>query len=365
MSKTLQKNDKNGHKLQNSAEESDIRLVLVATNDCCLKCEYCIVPKSHDFMSWETLKKSTDFLFTSKKKNLQIHFFGGEPLMMPFDLMKKVIVYAKLKAQRCGKNVNFMISTNGIPLNSEKIRFFSKFGVRLEFSIDGGPETQNHNRPQKGLQKASYHLVIKHLPETIKAGVPLHASAVITPSRARALVDDFLHLVNNLKFKEVFLMVACGLIWTDKDIEVFRNKLRELKPIYLKLLKERQIILYNIYEWLPPFRINTEVVIDTDGRVYPACCVVFLGDEKTKRKFVLGHIDKVAEEQKNTADDICKKRLSNDFGMRILIEGKALETNIKAGDAMTDFVKDLSEAVKKNPKLYGIYSRKEQKFEQI
>lgn len=356
----------NTQKNTNKNEEGgDIRLVLVATNDCCLKCEYCIVPKSNEFMSWETLKKSTDFLFTSKRKNLQIHFFGGEPLMMPFDLMKKVIVYAKLKAQKEEKNVNFMISTNGVPLDSKKIRFFSKYGVRLEFSIDGGPDTQNLNRPQKGKQKASYHLVTKHLPEVNRMGVPIHVSAVVTPSRAHAVVEDFLHLVNDLKFNEIFLMVACGVVWSPEHIKIFREKLKELESVYLDLLKNRKIILFNLYEWLPPFRINTEVVIDVDGKVYPACCVVFLGDDKIKKKFVLGNLDTiVAGSMDNIVDEIYKKRLSNDFGMKILIEGKALKTNIKAGEEMTKFSQRLSEIVKNDPELYKIYSQGQQKFKQ-
>lgn len=347
-------------------EGGDIRLVLVATNDCCLKCEYCIVPKSHDFMSWEILKKSTDFLFTSKKKNLQIHFFGGEPLMMPFDLMKKAIVYAKIKSQKEGKNVNFMISTNGVPLNGEKIRFFKKYGVRLEFSIDGGPDTQNLNRPQKGRQKASYHLVTKHLPEVMKIGVPTHASAVITPSRARFVVDDFRHLIGKLGFKEIFLMIACGVMWSDENIKTLKEKLKELEPIYLDLLRKKKIILFNLYEWLPPFRINTEVVVDVDGKVYPACCVVFLGNDKIKKKYVLGDLDDIiAKGADNVIDEIYKKRLSNDFGMRILLEGNALKTNIRAGKEMAKFSQRLAGIVKNDPKLYGIYSQKEQKFEQI
>lgn len=353
-------------KVGKKEEGGDIRLVLVATNDCCLKCEYCIVPKSHDFMSWKVLKKSTDFLFSSKKKNLQIHFFGGEPLMMPFDLMKKAIVYAELKAKKEGKNVNFMISTNGVPLNGEKIRFFKKYGVRLEFSIDGGPDTQNLNRPQKGRQKASYHLVTKHLPEVMKIGAPTHASAVITPSRARFAVDDFRHLIGELGFKEIFLMIACGVMWSDENIKTLKEKLKELEPIYLDLLRKRKIILFNLYEWLPPFRINTEVVVDIDGKVYPACCVVFLGNDETKKKFVLGGLDDIiARGADNVIDDIYEKRLSNDFGMRILLEGNALKTNIKAGQEMAKFSQRLAKIVKNDPELYKIYSQKQQKFNRI
>lgn len=344
-----------------SHEGNDVRLVLMVTNDCCLKCEYCMVPKAREYMSWETLKKSADFLFTSKKKNLQIQFFGGEPLMMPFDLMKKIIVYSRLKAAKMGKNIDFMITTNGVPLTDEKIRFFKKYGVRLEFSIDGGPETQNQNRPQKGRGKSSYELATKHIPKVIAAGVPFHDSVVVYPSRAHVLVDDFVHLVEKVGFNEVSLMIACGVVWPDKHIRIFREKLRELEEVYLELLKRKKTILFNVYEWMSPFRVNTEIIVDVDGTVYPGGCV-FFGNENVKKKLILGHLDDVSN---GGMDAIHEKRWPNKEALGVFemfVGMKAIKTNIKTGKEMAKFVDRLNGRLGKDEELYGIYYEGYQKF---
>lgn len=344
-------------------EDGDIRLVLIVTNACNLKCKYCIVPNLGQHMSWENLRQAVDFLFTSKKRNLQIHFFGGEPLMMSTDLLMRTIIYAKLKAKKHDKYIDFMISTNGVPITYKKILFFKKYGVRLEFSIDGGPETQNANRPQLNTTNDSYSLATRHIPSVLKMGVTTHVSSVITPACAHSLVEDFLHNVNDLKFKEVFLMIATTVMWSEAEIEILKEKLEELKFIYLKLLEERGIILFNPFEWLPPFRINTEMVADVDGMVYPACCVVYTGDEKVKNRYAIGHLrDFAVDGVDEVADAICKKRLPNDLGIEILIDEKVRESNILASNVMSEFSKSLSEIIKNNPKLYDIYSRKQQKF---
>lgn len=344
-----------------SFEGNDVRLVLMVTNDCCLKCEYCMVPKAKEYMSWETLKNSTDLLLSSKKKNLQIQFFGGEPLMMPFTLMKKIIVYSRLKAGRLGKKIDFMITTNGVPLTDEKIRFFKKFGVRLEFSIDGGPETQNHNRPQKRGGRSSYELATEHIPKVIAAGVPFHDSAVVYPARVHALVDDFIHLAKNIGFKEISMMIACGIVWSDAEIQTLRKKLRELEDVYLDLLRKKGVILFNIYEWMDPFRVNNEITIDVDGTVCPGGCV-FFGSEKIKKTLALGHVKDVAGKG---MDILYEGRWKNDEALKVFetfVGSKALEANIKAGREVARFVARLDKKLKSDKKLHVAYFRGYQKF---
>lgn len=344
-----------------SEEGNDVRLILMVTNDCCLECEYCMVPKAREYMSWETLKKSADLLFTSEKKNLQIQFFGGEPLMMPFGLLKKIIVYSRLKAERLGKKIDFMITTNGVPLTDEKIRFCKKFGVRLEFSIDGGPDTQNKNRPQKNRGRSSYELATEHIPKVIKAGVPFHASSVVYPSRVHALVDDFVHMAEVLQFREISLMIACGVMWSDKHVMIFREKLKELEGVYIDLLRRKKTILFSIYEWMDPFRVNTEIIVDVDGMVYPGGCV-FSGNEQLKKKLGLGHLDDVL---KKGMDSIYENRWSNKEALDIFkkfVGVKALRSNIKAGKEMTKFIQRLHKKLESDNELYAAYYASHRKF---
>lgn len=118
-------------------------LCLNIAHDCNLRCEYCFAAKG-DFgrgrmlMPFEVGRKAIDFLIEKSegRHNLEVDFFGGEPLMN-FDVVKQIVAYARGIEKEHNKNFRFTITTNGILLTDDKIDYINKEMSNCVLSIDG------------------------------------------------------------------------------------------------------------------------------------------------------------------------------------------------------------------------------------
>lgn len=118
-------------------------MCLLISQDCNLRCEYCFA-ETGDFgmgrslMSLETGKKAIDFLLknSGNRENLELDFFGGEPLMN-FDVVREVVEYARKREKEYGKRYRFTVTTNGMLLTDDKIDFINKEMSNVVLSIDG------------------------------------------------------------------------------------------------------------------------------------------------------------------------------------------------------------------------------------
>ncbi len=127
-------------------------LCLHIAHDCNLRCSYCFA-STGDFgagrklMPVETGKKAIDFLLKRSygRRNLEVDFFGGEPLMN-FDAVKEVVAYARSKEAEYGKNFRFTITTNGLLLNDDSIDFINREMSNVVLSIDGRQEVNDRVR---------------------------------------------------------------------------------------------------------------------------------------------------------------------------------------------------------------------------
>ncbi len=133
-------------------------LCLHIAHDCNLKCKYCFAEEGEyhgkrELMSLEVGKKAIDFLIkaSGKRKNLEIDFFGGEPLMN-FDVVKGIVEYARSIEKENGKNFRFTITTNGILLNDEIMEYINENMHNVVLSIDGRKEVNDRMRPRAGGQ---------------------------------------------------------------------------------------------------------------------------------------------------------------------------------------------------------------------
>lgn len=127
-------------------------MCLHIAHDCNLRCEYCFA-STGDYgvgrkrMSLETGKKAIDFLLEKSldRKNLELDFFGGEPLMN-WDVVKDIVIYAREKEKEYGKKFRFTITTNGLLLTDDKIDFINKEMSNVVLSIDGRKEVNDRMR---------------------------------------------------------------------------------------------------------------------------------------------------------------------------------------------------------------------------
>ncbi|SES03659.1 thioether cross-link-forming SCIFF peptide maturase [Lachnobacterium bovis] len=140
-------------------------LCLHIAHDCNLACKYCFAEEGEyhgrrALMSYETGKQALDFLIANSgnRVNLEVDFFGGEPLMN-FDVVKQLVAYGRSQEKIHNKKFRFTLTTNGVLLNDDVMEFANKEMSNVVLSIDGRKEVHDRMRPfRKGA--GSYDLIV-------------------------------------------------------------------------------------------------------------------------------------------------------------------------------------------------------------
>lgn len=140
-------------------------LCLHIAHDCNLACRYCFAEEGEyhgrrALMSYETGKAALDFLIANSgsRRNLEVDFFGGEPLMN-WQVVKDLVAYGREQEKIHDKNFRFTLTTNGVLLNDEIMEFANKEMANVVLSIDGRKEVHDHMRPfRRG--DGSYDLIV-------------------------------------------------------------------------------------------------------------------------------------------------------------------------------------------------------------
>jgi uncharacterized protein len=139
-------------------------MCLNVTHDCNLACEYCFASggdfdMDKEFMTEETAKHAVDFLIEQSKGriNLEIDFFGGEPLMN-FEVIKATVAYARSLEETHNKRFRFTMTTNAVLLTPKMMDFINEEMSNLVLSIDGRP-TVNDAMRHTTSGKGSYTLI--------------------------------------------------------------------------------------------------------------------------------------------------------------------------------------------------------------
>jgi uncharacterized protein len=140
-------------------------LCLHIAHDCNLACKYCFAEEGEykgdrALMSAEVGKKALDFLIANSgnRRNLEIDFFGGEPLMN-FDVVKEIVAYGRSLEEKHNKKFRFTMTTNGILLNDEVTEFLNREMSNVVMSIDGRKEVHDKMRPSPN-GKGSYDIIL-------------------------------------------------------------------------------------------------------------------------------------------------------------------------------------------------------------
>lgn len=140
-------------------------LCLHIAHDCNLACKYCFAEEGEyhgrrALMSFEVGKKALDFLVANSgnRVNLEVDFFGGEPLMN-WDVVKQLVAYGRSLEKPNNKKFRFTLTTNGVLLNDEVMEFVNKEMSNVVLSLDGRKEVNDRMRPFR-IGKGSYDLIV-------------------------------------------------------------------------------------------------------------------------------------------------------------------------------------------------------------
>lgn len=178
-------------------------LCLHVAHDCNLRCKYCFA-STGDFgtgrkiMPFEVAKNAIDFVVkqSKKRKNIEVDFFGGEPLMA-FDTVKQTVEYARSIEEKCGKKFRFTITTNGVLLDQEIRDYINENMDNVVLSLDGRPEVNDEMRRTVN-QKGSYEVIVPKYQALVKDRDPkkdYYARGTFT-SKNLDFAEDVLHIAN-------------------------------------------------------------------------------------------------------------------------------------------------------------------------
>ena len=140
-------------------------LCLHVAHDCNLACRYCFAQEgeyhgARALMSYETGKAALDYLVShsGNRRNLEVDFFGGEPLMN-FEVVRKLTAYGRELEKMHDKHFRFTLTTNGVLLDDDIMDFCNREMDNVVLSLDGRKEIHDKMRPSRN-GKGSYDLIV-------------------------------------------------------------------------------------------------------------------------------------------------------------------------------------------------------------
>ncbi len=289
-------------------------LCLHVAHTCNLNCSYCFASQGkyqgeRALMSFEVGKQAFDFLVANSgsRRNLEVDFFGGEPLMN-WEVVKQLVAYARSIEKEHNKNFRFTLTTNGILIDDEIIDFLNKEMSNVVLSLDGRPEVNDHFRRDYA-GNGSYDRIVPKFKQLVekRGGKDYYVRGTFTHNNVD-FTNDLFHMAD-LGFKELSMEpVVCPpddpYALTEEDLPLLFEQYEILAKEMIKRKKEgRGFTFYHymldlkhgpcIYKRITGCGSGTEYMAVTPwGELYP--CHQFVGDEK----YSLGNI---YEGVKNTA----------------------------------------------------------------
>ncbi len=277
-------------------------LCLHIAHDCNLACKYCFAGKGEycgdkALMSFEVGKRALDFLIENSgtRRNLEVDFFGGEPLMN-FDVVKQLVAYAREQEKIHNKNFRFTLTTNGVLLSDEVIEFANKEMYNVVLSLDGRKETNDRLRVSRN-GKGSYDMIVPRFQKMaeLRHQEGYYVRGTYTHYNTD-FAEDILHIAD-LGFKQVAMEPVVAdpkedYALKEEDLPVLLNQYDILAKEMLRRSRGGDGFTFFhymidltggpcIYKRISGCGVGTEYMAVTPwGDLYP--CHQFVGNEKFK-----------------------------------------------------------------------------------
>jgi|UniRef100_UPI003FEE5535 uncharacterized protein len=281
-------------------------ICLHVAHDCNLACKYCFAGKGEydgpkGLMNFETGKRALDFLVekSGTRKNLEVDFFGGEPLLN-WEVCKKLVEYGRSIEKEHGKNFRFTLTTNGVLVNDEVIDFCNREMGNVVLSLDGRKETHDRLRTTCN-GKGSYDLIVDKFKKF--ANARNQADYYMRGTYTHYNTDfskDIIHMAD-LGFKELSIEPVVSdptepYALKENDLPILKEQYEILADEMLRRYRNGNGFTFYHYmidlnsgpcivKRISGCGVGTEyMAVTPSGELYP--CHQFVGDEK----FLLGDI---------------------------------------------------------------------------
>ena len=281
-------------------------LCLHVAHTCNLNCSYCFASQgkyhgNRAVMSYEVGKQALDFLIANSgsRRNLEVDFFGGEPLMN-FEVVKQLVAYARSIEQEKGKNFRFTLTTNGVLIDDDVIDFANREMSNVVLSLDGRKEVHDRYRVDYN-GNGSWEQIVPKFQKLVEArgGKNYYMRGTFTHENPDFLKD--IQQMLDLGFQELSMEpVVCESgapsALTEEDLPVVLEQYEKLAQLMLQRDQEgKPFTFYHymidltdgpcIYKRISGCGSGTEyMAVTPQGDLYP--CHQFVGEEK----FKLGNI---------------------------------------------------------------------------
>ena len=276
-------------------------LCLLVAHTCNLNCSYCFASQGkfhgqQGLMDFETGKRALDFLVENSglRKNLEVDFFGGEPLVN-FEVCKQLVAYARSIEKEKNKNFRFTLTTNGVNLTDEVIEWANRECYNVVLSLDGRKEVNDRFRVDKN-GNGSYDRIVPNFQRLVKArgGKGYYMRGTFTHYNTDFTKDIF-HMADDLGFDQLSMEPVVTdpsnpSALTEEDLPVIYHQYEILAKDMIRREKEgKPITFYHyminltegpcIYKRISGCGSGTEYMAVTAwGDLYP--CHQFVGDEQ-------------------------------------------------------------------------------------
>ena len=280
-------------------------LCLNIAHDCNLACEYCFASKgdyntNRGLMSEEVAHRALDFLaaHSGNRKNIEVDFFGGEPLLN-FDVVKKAVAYGREIEKQGNKKFHFTITTNGTLLNDEIIDYLNETMDNVVISLDGRRKVNDTMRYDRG-GHGSYDRIVPLARKLVEKrnGKQYYIRGTFT-AKNLDFAEDVFHIAD-LGFNEVSVEPVVGtgseLHLNEEHIPTILAEYDKLARKYLDYVadgKELKFYHFNINLYGGPC-VHRRVLacgagfeylaVSPEGHLYP--CHQFVGHEQ----FIIGTV---------------------------------------------------------------------------
>ncbi|MEG1719875.1 MAG: thioether cross-link-forming SCIFF peptide maturase [Clostridia bacterium] len=294
---------------------------LNVAHSCNLKCDYCFASKG-DYttgkilMSLEVGKKAIDYCIenSGNRHNIEIDYFGGEPLLN-FDVVKEITEYAKKQGEIHNKHFRFTITTNGVLLDDDKIKYINEEMSNVVLSLDGRKEVNDKIRKTYN-DDSCFDTIVPKFQKLVKARGDKEYYVRGTFTKYNLDFTNDVLKMHELGFKH--LSVEPAISNEKEDYSITSENIDEICLEYEKLLKilidkKRNGEEINFFHFLididgGPCAIKrtkgcgsgTEYICVTpEGNIYP--CHQFVG----KEEFIMGNVfeKKINSDIKNTFEN--------------------------------------------------------------